>query len=426
MKLRKIPAVLTAIMLIFSAAGCSSNKTNKTPSKTVKLTGNIIVYGDQNNEEAVQSFIDSFVKLNPDMKISYKALNKQELANEASAKYDADKSDKDDPVKLIILKDCYIQSILDQNSSSYIDMTKKIADYKSNFTKTLFDNLTYNSKIYAVPFSASPEVLLVRADILKRYDIDPDDIITWDDLALDGSMILTKSKKSINILGIYNDDGSSILNLMFNQLNASYITDTETDKENTEKEKKLLKEIGYMNYQQIFFNADKNSCIDYLKNGRLLSLYVSPSVANNIMESCPELKGKLQILKVPSFEPGGNEDVSFSGKSIMVKTTKADTNSAMEFVRYMTGNTDAQIKTMKASDFFPANTSAFNNEYFNSKSQYYNDQCILRLFSDVFDNSPSVRYPKYYDIQEIKNDAALKQALSGMDKVDAALTLLNK
>lgn len=426
MKLRKIPAVLTAIMLIFSAAGCSSNKTNKTPSKTVKLTGNIIVYGDQNNEEAVQSFIDSFVKLNPDMKISYKALNKQELANEASAKYDVDKSDKDDPVKLIILKDCYIQSILDQNSSSYIDMTKKIADYKSNFTKTLFDNLTYNSKIYAVPFSASPEVLLVRADILKRYDIDPDDIITWDDLALDGSMILTKSKKSINILGIYNDDGSSILNLMFNQLNASYITDTETDKENTEKEKKLLKEIGYMNYQQIFFNADKNSCIDYLKNGRLLSLYVSPSVANNIMESCPELKGKLQILKVPSFEPGGNEDVSFSGKSIMVKTTKADTNSAMEFVRYMTGNTDAQIKTMKASDFFPANTSAFNNEYFNSKSQYYNDQCILRLFSDVFDNSPSVRYPKYYDIQEIKNDAALKQALSGMDKVDAALTLLNK
>lgn len=425
MKLKKICAALSAMILIFSAAGCSSNKVNKTPTKKVKLTGNIIVYGDQTDEKAVQSFISSFNKLNPEVKISYKSLSKRELENETSAKYDADKADKNDPVKLIISKDCYIPGILKQNSSSYIDLTKKIADYKNNFNKTLFDNLTYSNSIYAVPFSSSPEALLIRSDILESYSIDPNDIITWDDFALDGNMIFTKSKKSINILGMYNDDGSNLFNLMFNQLNASYKTNTETEKSNTELEKKLLKEIEYMNFQQTLLNSDINSCINNLKSGKLLSLYVSPGIAANIMETCPELKGKLKIMKVPSFEPGGNEDVKFSGKSVMIKTAKADTSSALEFIKYMTSNADEQIKVMKSSDYFPACSLAFNNTYFNNKVEYYNDECIWNLYSDIFENSPAIKYPDEYDIQEIKNNAALKKVISGMGNVNSALSELN-
>lgn len=425
MRLSKILAVLTAIMMIFSAAGCSSNKVNKTPAKTVKLTGNIIVYGDSADEKAVQNFISGFNKTNTDVKITFRALNKEGLQNEALEKFDADKSNKNDPVKIVILKDCYIQSILEQNSSSYINLTKKISDYKNDFSKTLFDNLTYNNNIYGVPFSSSPEALLVRKDLLGGYGIDPDDIITWDDLALDGNEILQKSNKSVSIFGIYDDDGSNLLNLMFNQLNASYSTEAQTDKSNIEKEKRLLKEIYYMNFEQIFFNSDINSCINNLKSGKLLSLYVSPSIAHNIMDNCPELKGKLQIIKVPSFEPGGNEDVKFSGKSVMIKDTKADYNSASEFIKYMTANAGAQVKTMKSSDYFPANSVTFNDAYFNSKVPIYNDECVWRLYSDIFYNSFAIKYPEDYDTHEIKNNAALKQILSNTGNTDEALKLLN-
>lgn len=143
------------------------------------------------------------------------------------------------------------------------------------------------------------------------------------------------------------------------------------------------------------------------------------------METCPELKGKLKIMKVPSFEPGGNEDVKFSGKSVMIKTAKADTSSALEFIKYMTSNADEQIKVMKSSDYFPACSLAFNNTYFNNKVEYYNDECIWNLYSDIFENSPAIKYPDEYDIQEIKNNAALKKVISGMGNVNSALSELN-
>lgn len=365
----RILSSIISIAMLVSVVACNNKKQVE---KEDNIKGKIVVLTDKKYEPQLKLAADNFKKLHPKAQIDLRVegIMYDKLKDSLSA--------KNSPVDVINSDNEYIQYLLNKLPDSFLDVTDDVSSYKDKVIKGKIDNLTFNNKIYGVPYNASPKVILYRSDILSKEGINPDDIKTWSDYIYVGKKVSKDTGKKF--MANTNDINNNICLLLANQLGTSYLNKDGKVNFNS-KEWSLTLQVAKSLYTEgiLYELGSKEAVIDAAKKDDIVSFVADPSYVSSLMQSSPEYKGKWAVMKLPAFESGGNRDISLGGSSLMINKASTNTNLAKEFIKFSITDDKTQIDNMNKYGAFPVNIDAYNLVEFNKTVDYFNNRiwCVL-------------------------------------------------
>lgn len=402
MKFKRFITLIILIISIITISGCSNKKPVKVKTTVSKLSGNVQIWGSSEKQEEINAFITEFNKSYPNVKVSYITANDDALLKEAVS----ESSNTD----LMLINDCYIKNVSNQNQGYYRDISKDFSDFKDNFSKSKLANVSYSDKILAFPYSSMPVVVIYRSDCLSSAGIDPDDIETWFDFEAAGKKMYSTSGQKTRILAVPLNENNNLMDIMLSQLNISYFDESGNIDLKGEQTNKAISTLNYLNVNNSVYAVDSNKdALEALNNGSAAAIYGTPETIMNLQKNYPGLKNKLKIMKLPSFEPGGNHDVVFSGYSVMIKDPLSQNQAAFEFAKFISTDEKAQAAVSKTKGYFPANSSCYSNSVYNEINTFYSSEKVWKLLLNVNNSVPSIAYNQNYQEAQKKTMGILVQ-----------------
>jgi hypothetical protein len=155
--------------------------------------------------------------------------------------------------------------------------------------------------------------------------------------------------------------------------------------------------------------------INEVKNGTVASIILTSQNVSEITGKMSELKGAFQMRNLPSFDIGGNRAASLGGKALVIfKSTKYD-KIINDFVKYIVSDKDLALNNLKSNNILPSFTTVYRDSYFEVKSDFFNDEKILKLYSSIDSDAYNIGFT--YDFKNLNKNIvdAQKKVLKGSD-----------
>lgn len=353
---------LIAGSIIYYAAGLNDNE-------QVKLSGKATIVTDSQNYEAVAKAAENFKKVHP--RVEIEVIKENSTYARIGDEISKGRIQED----IIVIPEQDTEPLLEKSSALFLDMTQDISSMNETFSKSKLEVLTYNKKIYGIPWLSKPMLVLYRSDIFSAAGVDIESIKTWEDFYKAGKELSTGIDKKFLVYNVSQFD--KLKETMLSQLRIGY-----TDKENHTRVNDLLNGmISDKTLQAV------NSVVVSAKNETALAIIADPYDAVKIMNSAPALKGKWGAMKLPAFEPGGNRDVSLGGCNLLINKNTKNALLAKEFAKYLTTDLETVVNNLKDYGNFSAAYSIYDNDAFSFSAEYFNMD-IWVLFADVEKNAP--------------------------------------
>lgn len=388
MKKRKAIALFIICIYVFTLVGCKGEK-DLSEGIDRKLKGKIIINVGKQRINYIQTYVDEFNKIYPNVKIDVKEDNDIYKSPENIHKEFAD---------MIVLKNEYTQYFLSKATENFLDISDNISSYKDKFSKGELNSVSFNNKIYGIPLDRSPYVMIYRKDVFDKCKLNIEDIRTWKDYINSCSEINKKLKGDYKFLWV--EDRSYIYKILLGQLGETYTAKTGNWRLNSPNSIKASDMMKKFDSSKIVLE-DNSNMIEQIKKGKLLATICSINDINLIMTKLPEMKNKLSIGKIPAFEIGGNRDVSMNGYNMLVLNNGKNKDVVSTFLEFMLRNEKLQLQMLRSEGIFPANMDIYKSEEFNKKIEYFNDKVWL-IGSNIQKQAPDIIYPaNFIQIEEL-------------------------
>jgi len=207
-------------------------------------------------------------------------------------------------------------------------------------------------------------------------------------------------------LGVTFNGDLSIYSLMMNQLNLDYIDEELKSTIDSDESKEILKllkrfyEEGiikvYDNNDELLNGANKGEVFSFLARSTDLQI-----LQNQWKENAWE------VMKAPSFEPGGNRDMVVYGGNVVLMKTAKQKEIASKFMVYMTTNKEVLLEAMVKLYTMPDYKPIYKNEIFDKEVEYINNKKIYSFYESILKNAT----PREYNGKYSEIDNYLKENL---------------
>lgn len=214
------------------------------------------------------------------------------------------------------------------------DMTKLVAPYKKYLPDIGWKQVTYKGKIWGIPVNSPAGGMFYRADVLKKYGIDPASLDTWDKyfdaakkLATDsgGKNHLWSYQQSLSIgvqmiaiqenhAAFFNADGSLAISPDSPEWNNAMDLIRQMLQPGISKE---VPEWG-----QDWFQA--------IKDGSVASFPQGTWFLQTIIQQAPDSKGDWAFMPYPAPASTGDRYVDFGSSTIHISTQSKDPKAALQ------------------------------------------------------------------------------------------------
>ena len=386
MKGNKALILFLSIVLIICINGCGSKSTKKVPSVPVKsdLFGKITVWSEKDDLKALQKAGEDFKKYHPDVDVQVIEVDSSKLYDKITVGL-ATGSDFPD---VFSINNDYIPLFVSKFPDGFMDVSSSISSIKNGFYGSQITESSVNGRSYAYPWKVVPSAIFYRTDIFSSLNINPEDIKTWYDYNKAGALLLSKTDGKVKMFPM--DEGSDVTlyQEMLNQLKTGYFDQDGNPALNSDNALNAMAIIKKMCDTGIIYNySGDDSLYNAIKNGEVATLPYGCYYAQILKTIAPELSGKWGVIKFPTFEPGGNNDVSMEGSSLMITKASKNTKVATEFAKFAVTDSNSLIDSFKKYEILPAYASVLKDPIFDRNEEYFNNLKIWRLFKDIVKNS---------------------------------------
>lgn len=385
-KSRRILKLINCFILIVILTSCSNMNTSSSKSK--KLTGKLTILTDKRYEPILKLAANNFEKENKKVNIEIKT--DDNLYNDLESNIKA----KDKSIDIVSVEDPYIKYYISKYMNSFLNVSSDISYYSSNIIKHQLNNVTIKNKVYGFPWSTSPRVIIYRKDIFKRENINVDDIKTWDDYIVLGQKVTYDTGKQF-LTNVKDIDNNMYL-VFANQLGTSYFNSDDKldlDSSISIKAADMLKKLYSENI--LFDLKSRKESVQSILNGNSVSMIADSQYISYIERNFPGYKGKLGIMKLPAFEPGGNRDVSVGGSNLLINNLGKNVDLAKEFCEFCISDDHTIIDSMKNYGYFPVFFRDYNLVEFNKNDSYFN-QNIWQILGRTEKGSFPINYTQNF------------------------------
>lgn len=398
MKIHKALSIILVLALVF-AAGCV-NKTVISNEPEDTLEGKIVIWGNKNSIEALKLSAHNFSKLHAKVSIDFIEVDKDKLEEKLNACIDLKANIPD----IIAVEDEQVQSIIKDFKDNLKETGSSIK--KEEYLKYKIKNLSLENKLYGIPFNSEPAVMLYRSDIFLKAGANAEYIKTYRDFIDKGKSIVKFTGKKMIAYSLEDDE---VYRRMLNQLNQSYFDEDGKPLLNTPSAHRVLENLKIFQEEELVQRVGPSeNIINIVKAEKAAAVIASPEDVFRVMKELTQFKGKLDIMKVPAFEEGGNQSISLGGTNLMLLKSDIDENLLLEFAKFTTENKDNITSLISSTGFFPAYSYFYDEKWFQQGGNILYSQ----LAKDIYTFNYTENFSKV--VQSVQN-AIGKIILAGED-----------
>lgn len=310
-----------------------------------------------------------------------------------------------------------------------MDVTDLANEYKNNFVSFKWAEVSENKKIYALPWDIGPVGVFYRRDIFDKYNINPEEINTWDDFIKAGKKIVSESNGDVHMISVADSSGSFQFHQMITkQLKSGIFNKKGEIIVNNQENIKALKLIKRMVDSGIAIKMEEWTPSWYanMKTGAVATYVNGVWLGGTLQDQAPDTAGKWGVFRMPAVEAGGLRASNSGGSALAVTEVSDNKKAAAAFLEYAMATKEAQLKMYDNRNLFPAYKPAYNSDLFNEPVEFFGGQKVRRFFADV-----AVKISDYYyneDYQTARNllDSAIYKHISGQKSAEKSLNDLAK
>ncbi|AKN33265.1 hypothetical protein Ccar_21510 [Clostridium carboxidivorans P7] len=408
---KNIKVLAMIILIVIGATTVSCKKNNSVSNNSDDLQGKITVLTDKKHEQPLRAAIEDFQKVHKKVSVNLK------VDNNSYGKFSESVKNKDKSIDIVTIDDCYAQYYLDKLPGGFLNVSEDIDSYKNKLPKSKMDNLTKENKVYGFPWSTSPKIILYRKDIVSSEGINIDDIKTWSDYIEMGKKVAKDKGKKV--LGNVENENSDIYLLLANQLGISYFNKDNKVNFSDKEWIRVVDAVKNLYSQGIICDYNsKEELINSAKNEEVMSFVADPSYVSYFIQNIPNEKGKWGAIQLPSFESGGNRDVSLGGCNLMINSLSSNAKLSKEFIKFIISDDKLDLESMMKYGVLPVFSDIYNLEKFNKFEDYFNSR-VWELLGNTEKGCYQINYtPYFFNIRDdVKNSLAQSNLVNKDTKI---------
>ncbi len=283
------------------------------------------------------------------------------------------------------------------------DITDKLKEtgLYDRIVKSRLDVCTSRGKVFGIPHDVHPVMIAYRRDIFEKEGISTNDIKTWDDFIRIGKKITKDIDGDGNIDRYmmefwYNDP--THFEILFLQRGGDYF-DAEG---NLTMNSKLAREIIKFYIPLV---AGKNKIGNDMGWGKVLTqslendyfvCFFCPDWRTKVIEQdVPSMKGKLALMPMPEWKPGGRRTSVYGGTMLGITKKCKDKELAWKFAVQLYFSKKDLGKRFHDMNIIPPIPDAWSQPEFAEKRPFWSNQPIGTLYTSLANDVPPVHSNPY-------------------------------
>jgi lactose/L-arabinose transport system substrate-binding protein len=291
-------------------------------------------------------------------------------------------------------------SFYNKYPKAWLDVTDLVKPEESNFDSVVLPLVSQNGKYYAVPWDVGPCALYYRADIFKSDGIDPASLKTWDEYIAAGQKVSQLSGGKEKFMGFDYSASSSqdMENLLFDEAGGKFYDSNGKVQLDTAPMLTMVSEFKKMMTAGITMDLanEWNDRITALENNQLVAFPYAVWYTGTMQTSNKDQSGKWEIVPLPAFTAGGNNQANEGGSILAISSASQDTNLAKAFVKFSLMTNEGNDINLTAGGLFTSYKPTYQTDAYKATSTYYPGVSIGQTFSALSNNIPSIVYGSYY------------------------------
>ena len=287
-----------------------------------------------------------------------------------------------------------------------VDLTDRLHEtgLYDRLVKNRFSKWTSRGHIFALPHDVHPTVLAYRKDLVQQLGIDVNKLTTWDEFTRVGREVVTKDLDGDGVPDRYMldlpTDGSDIMPLLALQHGGTMF---DADGKVTFDSEAFVDAICWYVKQiqgkdRIAFPAGWGQNLAEAMNQGLVLFYFCPDWRTAQFEmDTPSLAGKLGLMPLPAWEPGGLRTSTWGGTGLLFPKRGRNFDLAWKLAMYLYYDSAQLGPRFAHTNILPPLMDAWKQPEFSQTSSYWNvslGQTFIPLATQVPAN-PS--HPYYFE-----------------------------
>lgn len=411
-------STLTASGALLSA--CASDDEPAPASKaTGALSGNITVWSWAGPAAMMKELAPGFAKEFPGVKVDVQDVGNPAIWDKITTGLAAGGQGLADVLHIGV---DYLPAYIEKFPGGLADLnTLGAGKHKDEFAPGLWETVSRNGKVYALPWEANSAGFYYRADLFDKAGVDGQALQDWDEVIEAG--IKLKEKTGVQLLAIdkaaTQADSANLFQFLM-QLQDSFYLDMQgnitLDSPAAVTAMTIIKKLN-----DAGLVADQgggwNTMIGLIKKGGVAVQPMPTWFGGIIAETVPAEKGKWKVRLPPPVTTGGKVSALVNSTHLAVAGASENQAAAFAFAEYVLTRPASQVHIYKGKGIAPALLSAYDDPVFHQPSPFFSGQKVGEIFLDSlkrpsYVTNYSADYPRAL---KLVDDAQSKVLLQGAD-----------
>ena len=306
----------------------------------------------------------------------------------------------------------------------FIDLTDRLHQEKidgvslyDRFVESRFSRLSRNNRIYALPHDVHPLMLCYRRDIFEdQLGFSTDQIQTWDDFTRIGRQVTQDFDGDGNpdrFMIDLNKAGGDVIIPLLQQRGEGLFDESGRLTIDTDGVAETI--VWYIKQcygpNRIAFSAGWGQSLAKTISDGLVLFYYCPDWRSKQFETdVPHLEGKLALMPLPAWEPGGRRTSTWGGSGLAITKACKNKDLAWAYAKKLYLKKEDLGERFIDSYILPPVKDAWELPIFQTPIPLYSNQAIGQLYASQAPNIPPNYGSPYYDLARIKMNEAFMNA----------------
>lgn len=279
----------------------------------------------------------------------------------------------------------------------FLDLTDRLEKegLRSRLVESRLSIWSSRERVFALPHDVHPVALMYRADLVESLGIDVSKLTTWDAFVEVGRKV-RRDLDGDGVIDRYMIDmpSSAFWGLGILLLQQDIPLFDQNGNITFDRPKTVDTIIWYLQQTQ---SADRiafecgwgQSLMKAVSDGLALFYFAPDWRTQTTMMDMPRLKGKLKIMPLPAWQPGGRRTSVWGGSGLAIPKSNPNVELAWEFAKVLYFDKQALGERFKYTGLLPPLKDAWDLPEFNEPNSFYSGQRLGTVFAELAREAPA-------------------------------------
>lgn len=292
----------------------------------------------------------------------------------------------------------------------FVDLTDRLhaEGIYDRMVPSRFSLWSSRGRIFALPNDVHPVTLAYRRDLIEELGIDVDQIETWDDFVAMGRSVVQDLTGDGNFDRYALDTplgGIAVIRILLLQRGGQLFDEQGGVAFDTELTADTI--AWYVRQttgpDRIGYDAGWGQSLAKAMNDGLVLFYFCPDWRTKQFEmDVPNLKGKLGLMPLPAWEPGGRRTSTWGGTGLAITKASERQELAWELAKFLYLNEEELSARFRATNIISPLKDSWSAPVLDEERAFYGGQAIGRLLADLAPQTPPTYISPYSNLAQNK------------------------